>query len=78
MQVSQLFSASFALQYERAPDNCMLMNVAYVTRVPPASAFNPGGPLGTYWPLPHSQRQPSGPTAPVYGSGPQTRVGPLQ
>lgn len=64
-------------RYKLAPKR-LLMNVAYLTH---GSAFlcpPPGGPLGTYWPLPHSQRQPSGPTPPVYSSGPQARVGPLQ
>lgn len=37
-----------------------------------------GGSFGAYRSLPHSQRQPSGPTAPIYGPGPQTRVGALQ
>lgn len=78
MQVSQLCSA---LSCVSACDNVsvrLLMNVAYVWCVPTLSALCPGGPFGTYWSLPHSQRQPSGPTAPVYGSGPQTRVGSLQ
>lgn len=38
----------------------------------------PGCTFGAHRSLPHSQRQPSGPTAPVYGPGPQARVGALQ
>lgn len=45
---------------------------------PPPRPPLPGGPFGTYRSLPHSQRQPSGPTAPIYSSGPQARVGSLQ
>lgn len=81
MQVSQLSSRLFQLQTMWARSRKPLrMNVAFVCVwcVPTLSALHPGGPLGTYWSLPHSQRQPSGPTAPVHGSGPQTRVGSLQ
>lgn len=37
-----------------------------------------GGSFGAHRPLPHSERQPSGPAAPIYSPGPQTRVGALQ
>lgn len=38
----------------------------------------PGGSFGAHRPLPHSQRQPGGPAAPLHSPGPQARVGALQ
>lgn len=40
--------------------------------------YSPGGTFGAHGSLPHSQRQPSGATAPIYSPGPQARVGALQ
>lgn len=58
---------------EMLPMSCMSLHSSVAFLLNP-----PGGPFGTYRSLPHSQRQPSGPTAPIYSSGPQARVGSLQ